>query len=193
MLEVITDITTPSGAGKVNVAYFADDVPPQAAIDAMAQFWLEALLICTPSVTARVRANGRRLDPATGGLEEFTTGIASGLLVGAASGDVVADASQALVRWRTGVVRAGREVRGRTFIPGVGSTYLQGGNLNNTAIGLLNTAANNLVSGPEAFGVWSRPVEAGNDDDVPARPGIHVPATSGGAWSEFAVLRRRRS
>lgn len=105
--------------------------------------------------------------------------------VGDSSTDPVTQASQALIRWRTGVYLNSREVRGRTFIPGILETYSTNGQLDD---GIVAGMADELVSFRTSHGavpvIWHRP--------KPGEDGAMVPITSGSLWTEFAVLRRRR-
>lgn len=115
----------------------------------------------------------------TGQVEAVYT-VTGGSGTGADSGDAVPNAAMILVRWRTGVFLSGRELRGRTFIPGCTETSVDAnGNLGSTAIAAINTANATLISGSE-FGIYSPTKNAYSD------------ASSGSTWSEFAVLRSRR-
>lgn len=106
--------------------------------------------------------------------------VAAATGTGAVSGNQVPFASQAIVRWRTGVFVNGREIRGRTFLPG-----LQGGSadgvLSSAQISAIDTAASALIADSNSeLQVWSR--EHGQAADV----------ISGTAWNQFGVLRSRR-
>jgi hypothetical protein len=119
-----------------------------------------------------------RMDPATGQpLSLFTTTPATG--TGALAGNQVPFIAQALIRWRTGVFVGGKEIRGRTFLPG-----LQGGTADGTLsaanITTLSGAAAGLVAGVAVFGVWSK------------THGQFQPAISSSVWNQFASLRTRR-
>jgi hypothetical protein len=99
--------------------------------------------------------------------------------------DPVTQASQALIRWRSGVYLNSREVRGRTFIPGILETYSTNGELD---AGIVAGQAEEIEAFITSSGcvpvLWHRPKAI---DD-----GAMVPITSGSLWNEFAVLRRRR-
>lgn len=90
--------------------------------------------------------------------------------------------AQALVRWRTGNFEGGREVRGRTNIPGGTESW-------NSASGTVETTISNLINGRAVdlindantvFVVWSK------------KNGLWWAAQSGSCWSQWAVLRSRR-
>lgn len=185
MLEVITDITTYSGAGKVAVMYFADDADPLASVSAVTAFWDDATAPLVNATKFRVRGSGRRIDEATGEIAGFYNVLAPAEVAGKVTGvQGVSDATQVLMQWRTGVVRAGREVRGRTFVPGLQTPALSGGNLDNNTRSMFVGAQANLLDPGLGFGVWSRPKEGA--------PGAHIQVAGGSVWNELAVLRRRR-
>lgn len=95
--------------------------------------------------------------------------------------------SGAVVNWRTNQYRAGRRIRGRTFIvPLAGGAYQSDGTLTSAPLNTLRTFASEMVGsagGPE-FGVWSRP-RAGAG-------GVFAPVVSGNVPDMAAVLRSRR-
>lgn len=88
---------------------------------------------------------------------------------------------QALIRWRTGVYEAGREIRGRTFVPGMVQDANNSGTLTGTVQEALSEYANALV------------------DDVDSELVVYSPThqqfatvTGASCWNNFAVLRSRR-
>lgn len=185
MLEVLTDITTSSGAGKVAVMYFADGSDPAVSTSAVFNFWDDVRVQIDSSVIFDVRTTGREVDEATGTLTGFWSAPGLAAVAGTGTGQSVADATQVLVQWRTGVVLNGREVRGRTFIPGLNAVNLADGNIGEAYRAAIETAAEtNLIPLSIGFGVWRRPKEG--------VPGAHVQATNATVWNELAVLRRRR-
>lgn len=185
MLEVITNLTTPAGGGRVAVMHFDEVVPPQECVDYVEDFWTGLRMQLGAQTVARVQGSGRLKDEATGQVTGFYSATAPAAVLGALTDKPLADATQGLVQWRTGVVRGGREVRGRTFIPGLTVGSLDGGNLSGGARDAIGAAASALAGPITGFGVWSRPVEG--------RPGLLVQASGATVWTEFAVLRRRRS
>ncbi|HKY46314.1 MAG TPA: hypothetical protein VJM50_24690 [Pyrinomonadaceae bacterium] len=97
------------------------------------------------------------VDPVTGNtIGTFTTAPASG--IGAIGGDALPPASQMLIHWRTGVYIGGREVRGKTFVPGLTEAANESGGrpVATTVTGIKNAAdaMNALTSVP--LGIWSR-------------------------------------
>lgn len=102
--------------------------------------------------------------------------------VGQLAQDPLPWATQGLIRWRTGAIIGGRELKGRTFIPGL--SELDNGAQGDPAGTLLTTiqnAADALIADVNsAFSVWSR------------RHGQVRLATVGSAIDKWAVLRSRR-
>jgi len=101
------------------------------------------------------------------------------------AGEAVPDASQGLMRWSTGTIIDGRFVQGRTFIPGVSTSRVSQANLNAATQSAWNAAAVTLIAANVGLSVWHRPVGGAG--------GFSAVVDGGTAWSEFAVLRRRRS
>nr|CRY96740.1 hypothetical protein [uncultured prokaryote] len=184
MHEVVTNISMASGGGKVAVMYFDETVPPEECVDYVSDFWTSIVPYITPATTFQVQGSGRDVDEATGALTAFYNVASSALIAGSSSTQQVADATQGLVQWRTGIVLGGREVRGRTFIPGLSQSSVIGGNLApQTRTGIETNA--NILGGPiTGLGVWRRPKEG--------TPGQLVQVSTATVWSELAVLRRRR-
>lgn len=182
--EIVVDWTTSSGSGKNSVLMF--DLAASVASQRLA---LNVFLSAVDgsldnSVSWSIRQTGRELDDATGTL---TGAWSTGLVytgVGNNATESVADATQLLYQWITGVIVNGRFVRGRTFIPGLTNTILSNGNVlaaNVTAFTALGTT---FVTDPANFGIWHRPSSAGS--------GSFHNASACSVWSELAVLRRRR-
>lgn len=90
--------------------------------------------------------------------------------------------AQGLVRWLTGSFPSGRQIRGRTFIPGLTESANTTGGVvvagNRTTI---QTAANNLIADANStLNVWSR------------AHGTFYPVSTADVWTQFASLRSRR-
>jgi hypothetical protein len=102
------------------------------------------------------------------------------ILLGSAAGDPLPRATQGLIRWHTGVYVGGREVRGRTFVPGPTETFSTGAPTA-TYLTTAQTAVTNLLASVSAdLHVWSKAHT------------VTYPATSGDPWNDWAVLRSRR-
>lgn len=120
-----------------------------------------------------------QVNPATGAVTGVTS-ITSINRTGSNNTAPVPQAAQALVRWRTGVYVSGREIRGRTFIPGLAlATSSASGELASATAAAITTAAQQLLE-DSGIGIWS-----------PTRGQIAL-VTSASVWSEFAVMRSRR-
>lgn len=185
MREILTDITTHSGGGKVAVMFFDEVQPLEAQLGAVTSFWNAVRPQIDASVTFKVRNNGRIMDEQSGQVTGFWSGTGQAVVQGSGTGQAVADATQVLVQWRTGVVRAGREVRGRTFIPGLNAVNLADGNIGEAYAAAIEQAADTYLTDTSiGFGIWSRPTEG--------RVGALVQVASTRVWRELAVLRRRR-
>lgn len=152
----------------------------QAAADA-ASSWLEDI---APHLAD---AQAGRVDP-----EVLEVNISNGQTTGVGTvtsttwggtggNNQVSQASQLLVQWRTGVFAAGRELRGRTFIPGVGAAgSTPGGEVAPATADAIVIASQSLADDAADLGVYS-----------PTRSAFATVATAT-VWPEFAVLRGRR-
>lgn len=163
-----------------SIMHFANELgDAQSAADAARTFFDAIKGGLQTGQFVRVDPEVFEVNVGTGKVEGATT-ITSTQVTGTNSDDVLPQATQLLVRWRTGQFIDGRELRGRTFIPG----YVQGassaaGEVATTTQGTVNTAAATLV-GNSDFGIWS-PTNA-----------VFATATSGICWTEWAVQRGRR-
>lgn len=186
MLRVRTVFTGPPGTPWLSTMYFQGNTQADAdnAVVDVTAFWNAVDAGITSSASWSTEPDVADLDIATGDLvQSFST--TPGVGSGASAGDMLPTASQALVRWVTPGVVAGRRVRGRTFVPGVTEAFAAAGRPIAAYLTTLNTAAAALIaSGTSNFSIWSRP--------VPGRVGTAHSATSGSGWSDFAVMRSRR-
>lgn len=182
--EIVVDWTTSSGAGKVSVFMFDLAAAVGAQRLALNTFLSAVDGSLDNSITWSIRQTGRELSDTTGGLTgAWSTGLVySG--VGNNATESVADATQVLFQWQTGVIVNGRFVRGRTFIPGLTNSLLQNGNLVASQAAAFAALGQTFVNDAANFGVWHRPSSTGL--------GQFVNANTATVWSELAVLRRRR-
>lgn len=185
MREIILDWTTAAGGGRKSVIYASTDSVPSAQLADLKTFFEAIKTDLASSTIVTFPSTGRELDPASGGLTGEWSTAAPAPTQGTGLGSPVADASQILLRWRTGVVRRGRFVTGRLFIPGATSATINNGNVSAATLGRINAAAGPLVASPNGIVVWARPTAS--------QPGSSYEVNAASAWSEFAVLRRRRS
>lgn len=106
----------------------------------------------------------------------------------------------AVINWKTGGVRAGRRVRGRTFlVPLLSQTFDINGTMTSGALTTVNAAAAPLYAGTTddiRLGVWARPTAIKDVDGNPTGDynpdGIWHPATAHSVPDMAAVLRSRR-
>lgn len=130
------------------------------------------------------------LDVATGEIQSqaFVSGFN---VTGTNANEQLAPTTQGLVQYVTGVYVDGRQVRGKTFLPGI--TIDQSENPGRPTAGYLSgtlAQAALYVNAGVGAAIYSRPRKA--TQTLPARAGsIH--AISGHfTWSQWAVLRGRR-
>lgn len=180
MYRIRTTWTGPQGAPYLSTMYFDESAGSAAqAAAAVSTFWAAVDNHIDGLWVWRVENEVALVNDANGQV----TGLASvvgGTGAGTAAGDPLPRVAQALVRWRTGFFFGGREVRGRTFIPGVVAVSVSGG-VTSTVIAAIDTAAAALIADINCvLEVYSR------------TNFIAVPAVTGGTWTEFAALKSRR-
>lgn len=181
MFRVRTVFSGVTGSPWVNTAFFIEGTSSaQDCVDAVGAFWGAVDALMDSSVTWTTLADVETVDAATGQVTAVaSTTPVTGTGSGGASGIPIA--AQALVRWRTGVYEGGREIRGRWFIPGLGTGSNTDGVVTTASVTAIQTAAQALVNDPDTIlCVWSR---ANNDSAA---------VTSASTWNQFAVLRSRR-
>lgn len=158
----------------------------QSAQTAVAAFASQLTPVLSTKTLWRVEDVVRQLDPATGGLQAIEVSSLGFNDGGDDPSDVLADATQGLVRWHTEDVRAGRVVQGRTFIPGISLTNADDGNPSSAAVTAMQDAVDAMIASPNSqLLVWHRPVAGSGGSTHEVRNGT--------VWSEFAVLRKRRA
>lgn len=187
MYEILTRWEGPNMPnGMVTVMNFDEFTPPEGYREDLETFWTAVGARIHSSFRWTVEPVGRIFNEATG----QTTGIwadprvKTGVGTGT-SGGQVANATMVLFQWRTGVYKNGRELRGRTYVPGLLSNQVVGGELQPSSATALATAAQEFVDASPGFHIWSRPKNgtSGSSEQV----------VSGTVWNELAVLRSRRA
>lgn len=171
-----------ANGGGVNHLYFDQGAGTGAqAHAAVAAFWNAAKTYVSNTTTMTVLGEIELVDNATGQVEavESTDQVS---IAGAGAGNLASPVLQCLIRWRTGVFVNGRELRGRTFVPGVQTNSLSaGGTVAATTVSGLNNAGGSLIGAANAdLVVWSK------------THGMFETVTSASTWSKFATLRSRR-
>jgi hypothetical protein len=182
MLRVTTTFSGLTGAPFSNVLHFGglDITDAGDAVAAAGAFWgaIDAIMVteCTWAVSADVEV----IDPPTGNLLEVlnATAVTGG---GGTTSAQLPGAVQGLIRWRTGQIVGGRELRGRTFVPGLAVAVNSDGTVQTGHAATIKSAADALIAvGTPPFGIYSR------------THGQLEPVVSSSVWSQFAVLRSRR-
>lgn len=163
-----------------SVFHFSDDLAnAQTVADATSAWVADTAVVRKTTQLGQVDSEVTQINIATGETEAVAT-VTSSSSAGNLGGDALPNAAMVLVRWRTGVFNAGRELRGRTFIPGGAVDILDAsGNLDPASIALMNTANDDLHQNTDV-GIYS-PTHS-----------MFATIESSSTWSEFAVLRSRR-
>lgn len=186
MRQILTNWVVPGSSSDITtVMNFAETASIAEQRQSVQDFWLGFTGILGAGVSWVVRDSGDTLSEATGELTGDWSDPVQ--LIGPPSngtGAVVPNASMLLIQWRTGRIRRGRRVTGRTFIPGVSSGNVENGELTANAQGFASLAAADMVSDGVGFSVWSRPIDGS--------AGILSEVVSGSCWNELATQRRRR-
>ena len=185
MIRVTTEWAgTIVGGPYYTTMYFEGDTDGEAdaAVAAVGAFWIALDPHIVSGAQSTVLTDVELVDPATGQITAvFSTPGAVNVFAG--TGDALPWATQGLLRWRTGDFIGGREIRGRTFLPGMRET--------------------DSVGGVPTL-VWSTAVqEAADDLLVAAAPAggmsVYSPThgqsslvTNASPWGRWAVLRSRR-
>lgn len=182
MFRITTLLTgAPVTGGGIQQFYFLDgDGTGPAAHAAAASFWGDMGAAMSSGVTMTVLPEIEIVDSATGNITGLET-TDQVTLTGSAGGDVLPNATQGLIRWRTGSFVNGREVRGRTFLPGMLEANNTAGKPASGTVSVLTTAAQDLVGDPNStLVIYSRTNHASRV------------VTGASMWSEWAQLRSRR-
>lgn len=182
LFRVRTAITGGPGGSELSTMFFDGSAgTPQDAADAVRAFWNDIKGYIFSNYHMKVEDLVYTID-ATTGLATAATATST-LVVDGGSGDQpLPPATQGLVRWHTGAFTGGRELIGKTYIPGPCEDMNFIGNPSSTYLTALNGAATSLGSGgPPYMVIWSR------------KHHITAPAGLGTAWSQWAVLKSRRA
>lgn len=180
MIRVRTVFSGLTGSPYLSTMHFigTGSTDAAAAVAAVGSFWSAIDALMWNSLTWQTEADVDEVDPA-GNLTAIH-GVTPETGAGGVIGTPLPFATQALVTWRTTAFLGGRNLRGRTFIPGLTTSALAAGQLEGTSQGTIQTAAGTLVAAAAQLGVWSKRYLA-----------IHE-AVSGSVAVKFAVLTSRR-
>jgi hypothetical protein len=184
MLEVRTFLTGPGVVGGgLNLTYWGGTTggEAEAATDAMHTFWDDLNGALTNEVTFALDTVVNVVDPATGDVTGAIGPVTTFDPVQGTDGThTLPLATQGLIHLRTGTYVAGREVRGRIFVPCFGEDMSEAGAPNAAAIGAMQTAINNLLGAIVGLKVFSR------------THNVELAVISGQVSPKWAVLRSRR-
>lgn len=131
----------------------------------------------------------RQLDDATGqliGVQSFATQTPH---EGTVDEEPVANATMGLVKFATNGIVAGHRVRGRWFIPYLGTSGSADGEPTNALVTALNDMGDSINQDTH-MSIYARPLK--DENGTILRPGSVHNIASATAWTEFAVQRRRR-
>jgi hypothetical protein len=182
MFRVKTVLSGPSGQPGLSTMHFtgaSTQATVDAAVAAVGVFWgaVDAYMHTTQNWATE--AEVMELSLAGVPTAVWQGSVQSGS--GASAGEIVPFATQGLIRWRTGDFTFGRELRGRTFIPGTTIDTWTNGTIGTTPESVWNAAAATLIAGTTAvLVVWSPTHDFVAD------------VTAASAWREAAVLTSRR-
>jgi hypothetical protein len=186
-----------TGAPGFTVMHFRDfggtfptEADVQVAVDRVRAFF-DAIKLYIPSqVSIQVLGEVEVLEESTSTLLDVLVATTPAVVTGtAAAATAYAAAVGAVVSWRTGVVRNGRRIRGRTFVvPLAASAFDNTGTLVSTAVTAINNAATTLRDATSIadLGIYARPTAPGASDGLWALVTGHQVPDMG------SILRSRR-
>jgi len=184
MIRVTTEWTGASGSPYYTQMHFGGSTSGEAgtAVSAVRNFWFQLQNILSDELIAKVQDDVPQIDPVTGNILAMFN-VPSSAVVFTNTNQILPWATQALFRLRTGVYVAGRELRGRQFIPGLTEDRSTSGNVDAATVTLLNgnwTFAYGGLASSNTVQVWS------------PTHGVADNVQSATVWDQWAVLRSRR-
>lgn len=180
MLRVRNTFTGITGTPYVSTHHFAGDGATNvaAATAAVADFWDDLKGLIATDVQWAI--DDEVLELTTAGVVTSSYTIAGQTGAGTSTSAMLPLASQLLVQWRTGTYQGGREMRGRTFIPGVVVGNNIDGKVGATTRGVVDAACIAYVGTAATPAIWSK-------------KNLTVTEISAGfCWEQFAMLTSRR-
>lgn len=184
MLRTTTEWTGFTGAPGYTTLHFdgLTAADATAAHSATAAFWQTLDQELWSGQQGTVLGDVPVIDPATGDITNMNT-VAPVVITCTGSGDALPPTNQMLVRWRTGFYQAGREVRGRTFVPGLRETTVTAGTI----------PAGTVTGFETVLNAWLATLPAGRSLQVWSRTqGTATNVNLAQVWNQVAVLRSRR-
>lgn len=170
-----------AGAPWLATHYFNDTAGTAAqAVTAVGTFWGAIDAFMDSEVDWTTGTEVETVDPVTGNVTAITS-VTAATGSGALAVESLPRAAQGLIRWRTGDYIAGREIRGRTFIPGLAESTNDNGDLSAATVAAFNAAASALIADANSvLDIWSR------------KNAVARAVVTGSTWSQYAVMRSRR-
>lgn len=159
-----------------------------AAVERVRNFFGGLAQLLPDDVTITPDSNVDLLEDSTGELLDSFTSTSGGAIQGTDTGGYQA-AGGACITWRTGGIRNGRRIIGRTFlVPMAGSLFNTTGQIIPSVQQIIQTQANQLLNpaGTPDLGIYARPTAPGAAD------GQWTVARAASVPSRGSILRSRR-
>jgi hypothetical protein len=199
MLKVTTKWTGFSGAPGYTNFYFRDftanneptSAQATAAVARVQTFWSNMAAKFPPPVRLAIQGDVQVIEDTDGKLKDIFTVTPPADIVGGSATAEYSSPTGMVIHWRTGGVRNGRRVRGRTFlVPCANNMYQSDGSIATASLASAVSTAQALAdstTGSPDLGVWARPTAPGATDGAWwLVTGVTVPDLA-------AVLRSRRN
>ena len=167
------------GGGITHFAFDISETTPQDAADAVIAFWSAIDTAMSTSVSWEVLDQVAMVNESNG-QTSVVVNVNGDSGSGGASGTPLAKATQGVVQWFGSDWVAGRQVRGRTFIPGPTTNHLANGAPAGPYRTALQSAAEGLLAADQGLVVYS-----------PTHGSLSA-VQAVGTSSKFGVLRSRR-
>lgn len=181
MLRVRTQITSSSGGPYLNTFYFGtadSQAGAESAVTAVSVFWQTIKARWATTMAYATETEVAQLNVAGDVVAVYSVPSLNG--TGTVAGVPLPFATQGLIRWRSGVYVAGKEIRGRTFVPGPLTADQTNGLPQAAYVNAVNGAATALRTSGAGLVVWSK------------KNATTAIVNGNSVWTNFASLRSRR-
>jgi len=184
MWRVKSLISQPVGGEALSQLYFSKlpGLEPGNAVARVGAFWNSYRAYMSTDYSVTVSGDVEVVDVDSGHLIEVTTIDSAGPYVGTDEGDRLPPQTQGLGRFPTGVYVAGRQLRGRMFLPGVTESNSTDGAPGGGYVSAVTEDLQNLA----AVTITVIPLVYSHTHHVGA------PMSGASLWSKWASLRSRR-